>query len=91
MSPAVDPDEVRRIAGLARIDLGDDEVDAFAAQFATILEYFETLDAVPQVDAEPELVNVLRPDERRECLGQDAALANAPATEDGFFKGPPVG
>jgi len=90
MSPAVDPDEVRHIASLARIHLADDEVDAFADQFADILAHFETLDEVPEVDAEPELVNVMRPDEVHEGLDQAAALRNAPDSEDGYFKGPPV-
>ena len=87
----VDPEAVRHVAGLARVDLADDEVDAFAAQFGEILEYFETLDAVPEVEAEPDLVNVMRSDEVREGLTQEQALANAPETEDGYFKGPPVG
>jgi len=90
MSPAVDPDEVRHVAALARLDLSDDEVAVFAEQFGDILAAFETLDAVPEVAAEPERVNVMRPDEPVEGLDHDAALANAPATEDGYFKGPPV-
>ena len=87
----VDPEAVRHVAALARVDLDDEEVDAFAAQFADILDYFETLDDVPEVEAEPDLVNVLRPDEVREGLTREEALANAPETEDGYFKGPPVG
>jgi aspartyl-tRNA(Asn)/glutamyl-tRNA(Gln) amidotransferase subunit C len=90
MSPAVDPDEVRHVASLARVDLDDDEVDAFAEQFGDILAHFETLDEVPEVEAEPDLVNVLRPDEVRGGLDQAEALGNAPETEDGYFKGPPV-
>ncbi len=87
----VDPDEVRHVAELARIHLDDDELDAFATQFAEILEHFKTLDDVPEVDSEPELVNVLRSDEIGDSLSQEAALQNAPETEDGFFKGPRVG
>ena len=90
MSPAVDPDEVRHVASLARIDLDEEAVDAFAEQFADILAYFETLDEVPEVEAEPELVNVMRADEVRAGLTQAEALRNAPASEDGYFKGPPV-
>ena len=86
----VDAEEVRHVAELARVDLDDDEVDAFAEQFGDILEYFDALDEVPEVDAESDLVNVMRPDEERECLSQEEALANAPETEDGFFKGPRV-
>ncbi|MFB6353375.1 MAG: Asp-tRNA(Asn)/Glu-tRNA(Gln) amidotransferase subunit GatC [Halobacteriales archaeon] len=90
MADAVDPDEVRHVASLARVDLDDDEVDAFAAQFGDILAHFATLDEVPEVDAEPDLVNVMRPDEPRDGLTQAEALRNAPETEDGYFKGPPV-
>lgn len=87
---SVGPDEVRHIASLARIDLADEEVEQFAAQFADILEYFETLDEVPEVEDEAELVNVMREDEVRECLSQEEALANAAEIEDGYFKGPNV-
>lgn len=90
MSPAVDAEEVRHVASLARIDLADEEVDAFAEQFADILARFETLDEVPEVDAEPELVNVMRADEVRDGLSQAEALSNAPESDDGYFKGPPV-
>ncbi len=87
---AVSPEEVRHVADLARVDLDDDEVDRFAGQFADILEYFETLDEVPEVDREADLVNVMRPDEERPSLDREEALRNAPETEDGYFKGPNV-
>ncbi|MFB6132110.1 MAG: Asp-tRNA(Asn)/Glu-tRNA(Gln) amidotransferase subunit GatC [Halanaeroarchaeum sp.] len=91
MSEAVDPDAVAHVAELARIDLRPAEQEALAEEFAEILEYFETLEEVPETDGEPELVNVMRPDEVAESLSQDAATGNAPETEDGYFKGPPVG
>jgi aspartyl-tRNA(Asn)/glutamyl-tRNA(Gln) amidotransferase subunit C len=87
---AVSPEEVRHVAELARVDLADDEVDRFTGQFADILEYFETLDEVPEVDREADLANVMRPDEERASLDREAALRNAPETEDGYFKGPNV-
>ena len=87
---AVDEAEIRHVAELARIDLEDEEIDRFAGQFADILGHFEALDSVPEVDSEPELVNVLRPDEAESCLSQVEALRNAPETEDGYFKGPKV-
>lgn len=84
------PEEVRRVARLARVGLDDDEVERFTEQFADILDYFETLDEVPEVEREGDLVNVMRTDEVRESLSQEEALANAPETEDGYFKGPNV-
>jgi aspartyl-tRNA(Asn)/glutamyl-tRNA(Gln) amidotransferase subunit C len=86
----VDAEEVRHVAELARVDLDEEEVEEFAAQFADILEYFDALDEVPEVDAESDLVNVMRPDEVEDCLDQEEALQNAPESEDGFFKGPRV-
>jgi len=87
---AVDAEEVRHVAELARVRLADDEVDEFAAQFGDILEYFEALDEVPEIEREEELVNVMRPDEIEDGLSQAEALANAEETEDGFFVGPKV-
>jgi aspartyl-tRNA(Asn)/glutamyl-tRNA(Gln) amidotransferase subunit C len=87
---AVDPEEVAHIADLARVDLDDDELAVFAEQFADILAYFETLDEVPEVEREPDLTNVMRTDEVEASLSQAEALANAPDSEDGFFKGPRV-
>lgn len=86
----VDPEEVEHVAGLARVDLSDAERERFTEQFADILSYFEALDEVPEVEDEPELTNVMRPDDVRESLDQEEALRNAPDSEDGYFRGPPV-
>jgi aspartyl-tRNA(Asn)/glutamyl-tRNA(Gln) amidotransferase subunit C len=87
---AVDPEEVEHIAGLARVELSEDERERFAEQFGEILSAFEALDEVPETEREPELTNVMRPDEVRESLDQEDALKNAEETEDGKFKGPRV-
>ena len=86
----VDAATVRHVASLARVDLDDDEVERFVDQFAEILGYFEALEDVPDVDGEPDLVNVMRSDEVTEGLTQAEALRNAPETEDGRFTGPRV-
>ncbi len=86
----VDASDVEHVAGLARVDLDPEDVEAFAEQFREILAHFEALEEVPEVEAEPELVNVMRADEVRESLPQEAALENAEETEDGRFKGPRV-
>ena len=88
--PAVDPETVRHVADLARVDLDDEEVARFTEQFAEILGYFETLDQVPEVEDEPDLTNVMRGDEAEACLSREEALQNAPETEDGYFEGPRV-
>ncbi|QSG07701.1 Asp-tRNA(Asn)/Glu-tRNA(Gln) amidotransferase subunit GatC [Halapricum desulfuricans] len=86
---AVDPAEVRHVADLARVDLDEAELERFAEQFGEILDAFETLEEVPEVEREADLVNVMRPDERKESLDQEQALQNA-EDEEGFFKGPKV-
>ena len=88
---SVDPAEVRHVADLARVDLAEEETEAFAEQFAAVLEYFDALDEVPEIESEPDLTNVLRTDEVHGGLTQGEALQNAPDTEDGYFEGPPVG
>lgn len=90
VTDGVDPETVEHIAGLARVDLDGDERERFAEQFADILGYFETLDEVPAVDRDPDLTNVMRPDEVTDSLDREDALRNAAETEDGKFKGPRV-
>ena len=87
---SVDADAVRHVADLARVNLDEEDVEIFTAQFGDILSYFDALDEVPAIDREAELVNVMRPDEVTEGLSQEEALQNATDTEDGFFKGPNV-
>jgi aspartyl-tRNA(Asn)/glutamyl-tRNA(Gln) amidotransferase subunit C len=86
----VTPDEVRHVADLARIDLDESAVDRYVEQFAEILAAFEELDEVPDVELDEPVESSLRPDAPRPCLDREDALANAPETEDGYFKGPSV-
>ncbi|MEF8779357.1 MAG: Asp-tRNA(Asn)/Glu-tRNA(Gln) amidotransferase subunit GatC [Haloferacaceae archaeon] len=88
--PTVTTDDVEHVASLARVALDDGEPEEFAGQFSEVLEYFDALDEVPEVEHEAELVNVLREDEVKDGLTQEEALANAPESEDGKFKGPRV-
>jgi aspartyl-tRNA(Asn)/glutamyl-tRNA(Gln) amidotransferase subunit C len=90
MTDAVDADEIRHVADLARLDLDDDEVESFVAECGDILDHFEALEEVPEVEGEPDLVNVMREDEIEDSLSQEEALGNAEETEDGRFKGPNV-
>lgn len=91
MSDDVDPATVEHVAEQARIDRSDAEVSALVEDFADILGYFEILEEVPEVEDDPDLVNVMRTDTVEESLSREETLRNAPESEDGFFKGPPVG
>ncbi|MBK9118933.1 MAG: Asp-tRNA(Asn)/Glu-tRNA(Gln) amidotransferase subunit GatC [Phycisphaerales bacterium] len=95
MPPAVDENQIRRIAHLARLHLRPDEVALFAPQLAEILAYVEQLGQVDTSGVEPlahplPLVNVLRPDEPTPPLDPERVLQNAPAVAQRYFKVPPV-
>lgn len=88
-------DEVAHVARLARLQLGDDELDVFTDQLAKVLDHARDVEALDVADVEPTghplpLVNVLRADEPRPSLTAEAALAGAPAVEDQRFRVPPV-
>ena len=88
---ALTSDEVRHIAALARMALSDDEVERLREQLSGILAHFETLDAVDVDGVEPtaqtfDLENVERQDVERPSAGRDEVLANAPRSQDGFFR-----
>ena len=89
------PDDIRKIAGLARLRLHDDEVARIAAQFTGILGHLDRLRAVPTDGVEPldhplPLSDVLRDDVPRAGLLQGEALAGAPDSRDGQFRVPRV-
>jgi aspartyl-tRNA(Asn)/glutamyl-tRNA(Gln) amidotransferase subunit C len=87
--------DVAAVAKLARLQLTDEELDAFTGQLASVLEHAQDIEALEIDDVEPtahpyELVNVLRPDEVRPSLDRDEVLAQAPATKDSRFLVPPI-
>ena len=92
---SISRDDVAHVARLARLELTDEELDTFTGQLAAVLEHAADVEALDVHDVPPtahpfELVNVLRPDERRPSLDRDEVLAAAPAVEDRRFKVPPV-
>ena len=83
--------EVEHIALLARLGLGEEEKEVLREQLSDILDHFQILQEVDTTGVEPTsqvtgLVNVLREDIKDGSLLQKEILANAPDTEDGFFK-----
>lgn len=95
MSAPISREEVAHVAGLARLQLTDQELDEFTGQLAAILEHARDVEALDVSDVEPtahpyELVNVMRPDQVRPTLDRDEVMAQAPSVEDGMFRVPPV-
>ena len=89
----VDKKLIKGVAGVARLELTDEEIRQFEGDFKEILESFSKLD---EVDVEGvkesfqpvEIKNRLREDLVEESLSQEDALSNTKNKKDGYFKGP---
>lgn len=89
----IDRDQVLHVARLARLELGDADVERMASELSTILEHVERISELDLEGVEPtahvvELENVLRPDEPRPSLPRERALEQAPDPADGAFRVP---
>ncbi len=87
--------EVLHVAHLARLDLHESDIDRFADQIGTILDYVDTLKQVDTQDVTAtshaiDLTNAFREDEEPAHLDTADTLANAPEADDGAFVVPRV-
>lgn len=88
-------DEVRHVATLARLALGDAEVERMRVEMASILDQVATLNeldtsAIPPSASILPLDSVMGEDEPRPSLDVTAVLANAPSVEDNQFRVPAI-
>jgi aspartyl-tRNA(Asn)/glutamyl-tRNA(Gln) amidotransferase subunit C len=95
--PEITRDDVAHLAGLARIQLDDAELDRLGRELPKILDAVATVSEAIQDagDVEPmshptPLRNVFREDERRPSLAPEQALAMAPAAEEQRFLVPKI-
>ena len=89
------PDQGLHTAELVKLSLSQDEVALYQRQLSEILAHFERLnelntDDIPPTAQVADQQNVYREDEVRPWLATDEALANAPDTDNGFFRVRPV-
>ena len=90
--------DVEKIAELARLELTDAETDSFTNQLSAILGYIDQLNELDTADVPPmshcatgdDTADARRDDVVRPSLGQQAATANAPDAEAGYFRVPRV-
>jgi aspartyl-tRNA(Asn)/glutamyl-tRNA(Gln) amidotransferase subunit C len=83
--------DVEHVAQLARLGLSDEETELMREQLSSILGHIAVLqqldtDHIPPTAQVNNLTNVLRDDAVRPSLSQDAALANAPMSRNGFIE-----
>ena len=92
---SLDPATIRRIASLARIRVGDDQVAALQAQLNGILGWIEQLNEVDVSGVEPltgaaNMALRLREDQVADGGVAEQVLANAPDRVGPFFGVPKV-
>ena len=92
---SLSPEDVRRIARLARIEISDAEVEHTRGQMNGILAFIERLQAVDTGGIEPmahavDVAQRLRPDVATEADRREAFQAVAPETEGGLYLVPKV-
>ncbi|MCY4632811.1 MAG: Asp-tRNA(Asn)/Glu-tRNA(Gln) amidotransferase subunit GatC [bacterium] len=95
MAERISRDDVAHVAWLARLHLSAEDLDRFTAQLGDVLDHAAdvealNLDGVPATSHAYPLGNVLRDDIPEPCLDRDEVLAQAPETEAGQFRVPPV-
>ena len=88
-------DDVARLAGLARIQLTEQECAELAPELDVILQSVASVSEVagpdvPLATHAMEMSNVFRADVVTASLTQEAALAGAPDSEDGRFRVPQI-
>jgi len=83
--------EVEHIAELARLELGEEEIQELQRDLSRILEYVAQLNELDTAEVPPTSHvtpqgEVLREDLPRPALPVEEVLANAPHAEEGYFR-----
>ena len=92
---ALTPEQVKKIAHLARLSAPDENIDFYANQLSRILEFIEQMNKVDTTKIEPlahplEISQRLRPDVVTESDLSKKYQENAPLVEAGFYLVPKV-
>lgn len=84
-------EEVRHIAGLARIGVDENEVEKFATDLSAVLDWIEELKEVDVTDVEPTahitgLENVTKNDTEKDFTNKSGIIELFPDSKDGYDK-----
>ncbi|MGB3507736.1 MAG: Asp-tRNA(Asn)/Glu-tRNA(Gln) amidotransferase subunit GatC [Microcoleaceae cyanobacterium] len=91
----IDPEQVRKVAHLARLELKPEEEEKFTTQLSGILEYFEQLseldtEKVPPTTRVINVSNITRDDRLETFPHREEILSSAPDQDGDFFKVPKI-
>jgi aspartyl-tRNA(Asn)/glutamyl-tRNA(Gln) amidotransferase subunit C len=88
--------DVTHVAGLANLELTEQEHRRMVRDLNSILDYIDRLNKLDTADVPPmaqtvfESVDAMREDSLRPCLAHEDAMRNAPQSDGNFFKVPKV-
>jgi aspartyl-tRNA(Asn)/glutamyl-tRNA(Gln) amidotransferase subunit C len=91
--------DIEKIAQLAHLELGEEELKTLGPQIAEIVAYIEQLNELDTANVEPAIggltpesakTDTAREDEISGSLGQKVALSEAPDPAEGHFRVPKV-
>jgi len=88
-------DEVRKVAMLGRLELSEDEENAFAADLDRILAYVDMLNELDTASVEPtthvaSVETPFRDDRVTNAPNTEALVAGAPARDGTYFRVPKI-
>jgi aspartyl-tRNA(Asn)/glutamyl-tRNA(Gln) amidotransferase subunit C len=91
----ITPDDVRKVAKLARLDLEEAKIATYAHQLERILDYVSHLESIDTAGVAPttravEVVNVTRADGVEATEVREDLLNLAPQREGDFFRVPRI-
>ena len=92
---SLSPDEVKKIAFLARLSIQEENIDQYSQDLSSIFGLVEQMNAANVDDVEPmahpqDAMQRLRDDVVTEENQREKLMANAPVTEAGLFLVPKV-
>lgn len=91
----ISEEQVRHVANLARLGLGDEEVKRMSGQLGAILESVEQIGELDLRDVPPtanplSMTNIFRSDEPGREFSQEEALSAAPESVEDLFAVPRI-
>jgi aspartyl-tRNA(Asn)/glutamyl-tRNA(Gln) amidotransferase subunit C len=91
----ISPDDVRKVAELARLELPDNKIATYTGQLERILDYVAHLqkvdtEGVPETTRAVEVPNVTRPDEVETTDIREDLLELSPQREGDFYRVPRI-
>jgi len=92
---ALSPEEVKKIAFLARLSIQEENIEQYSDDLSGILDLVEQMNAANVDDIEPmahpqDAMQRLRADAVTEINQREKLMSNAPSQQDGLFLVPKV-